>query len=301
MQEGADTRRSLGDRIIRIGAIAAAVVTIVGLARLVWPDPAPRLFGEIADVSIVTKMTLAEFADRQKLGDTGRQLRGGDAVSVSLAYSLVAQESPSPSPSPDETVDPSPSPTPTETPADEIVECPACTGEVAFQFEQVQNSLPSGSLPPNCRYTSDGEMRCSDRESMELIMPPEDISTRNGSVVASSESLLEILDGTRSRETSAGESEPIGVAIGFDLALEGFRGRKVDVRWSLFTAKKSAMVPQDWLVNRKALEAVPEADFDRRSGEFWIPLPRRRGPYFVRVSAWHRDSRLDFVDSGPFD
>jgi hypothetical protein len=42
-----------GDRIIRIGAIAGAVVAVLELGRLLWPDPTPRLVGEIADVSIV--------------------------------------------------------------------------------------------------------------------------------------------------------------------------------------------------------------------------------------------------------
>ncbi|MGH2698712.1 MAG: hypothetical protein ACRDJL_05885, partial [Actinomycetota bacterium] len=101
-QQASGTGRSMGDRIIRSGAIAAAIVTILGLARLLWPDPTPRLAGELADVSIVTK---------------------------------------------------------------------------------------------------------------------------------------------------------------------------------LFTAGKGAMVPQDWLVNRRALVAIPEATVDRASGEFWIPLPNKRGPY----------------------
>src|SRR3990170_1928730 len=86
MQEGTDTGKStkigpsMGDRIIRFGAIAAAVVTILGLARLLWPDPTPRLSGELADVSVVTKMTLAEFADRQKLGANATELRISSAA-----------------------------------------------------------------------------------------------------------------------------------------------------------------------------------------------------------------------------
>ena len=108
MQEGTNTRRkkktqqSMGDRVIRYGAIAAAVVTIIGLARLLWPDPTPRLAGELADVSIVTRMTLAEFVDRQKLGSKETELRIGSAtnetsLSVRLASS-VTQESSSPTP-----------------------------------------------------------------------------------------------------------------------------------------------------------------------------------------------------------
>ena len=296
----------MGDRIIRFGAIAAAIVTILGLARLVWPDPTPRLTGELADVSIVTKITLAEFADRQKLGANETELLIGSATtgepsrSLRLAGSLHTQETPSPTPSPQPSPSPSPSPSPTETTESDL-DCNLCSEQVAFEFEQVQEQLSSRSLPEDCRYTNNGEMRCDDREVMEIIMPPEDITTENGTAVTSSESLLEILDGTRSRLVSGDVTEPLGMAISFDLTLEGFLNRKIDVRWSLFTAGRGAMVPQDWLVNRRALVAIPEATFDRASGEFWIPLPKKRGPYFVRVSAWDRNKRLDFGDSAPFN
>ena len=305
MQEGTNTRRkkktqqSMGDRVIRYGAIAAAVVTIIGLARLLWPDPTPRLAGELADVSIVTRMTLAEFVDRQKLGSKETELRIGSAtnetsLSMRLASS-VTQESPSPTPEPS----PSPSPSPTET-TEPDVNCIVCPEQVAVEFAQVQEQLSPGSLPEDCRYTNNGEMRCNDRDVMEIIVPPEDITTQNGVAFTSSEDLLEILDGTRSRVVSGDVTEPLGVAISFDLTLEGYRNRTIDVRWSLFAAGRRAMVPQDWLVNRKAGVEVPKAAFHRASGEFWIPLPKERGPYFVRVSAWDQNDRLDSSDSVPF-
>ncbi|CAN5723481.1 hypothetical protein BH20ACT23_BH20ACT23_22150 [soil metagenome] len=293
----------MGDRIIRYGAIAAAIVAILGLAQRFWPEPTPRLVGELADVSIVTKMTLAEFADRQKLGANETELHFGSAtigessVSLRLASALHTQQTPSPTPSPEPS--PSPSPSPTET-TEQDLNCILCSEQVAFEFEQVQVQLSSRSLPENCRYTNNGEMRCDDRAVMEIIMPSKDITTENGVAFTNSESLLEILNGTRSQVVSGDVTEPLGVAISFDLTLEGFLNRKIDVRWSLFTAGKGAMVPQDWLVNRKALVAIPEAPFDRASGEFWIPLPKKRGPYFVRVSAWDQNERLDFSDSGPF-
>lgn len=162
MQEGADNHQntksgpSLGDRIIRFGAIAAAVVTILGLGRLLWPDPTPRLAGELADVSIVTKMTLAEFVGRQKLGANATELRigsagdGGCIAFAELAGSLHTQETPGPTPTPEPSPSPSPSPSPTDTTEPEL-NCIACSEQVAFDFEQVQEQLPSPSLPENCR------------------------------------------------------------------------------------------------------------------------------------------------------
>ena len=296
--------RSLSERIIRMGAIAAAIVTILGLARLLWPDPTPRRMGELADVSVVTKMTLSEFAKRQKLGSIETKLplasaNSESSVSLELASALV-QQTPSPTPTNEPSPAPSPSPSPTET-TEVDMNCIACSDQVAFEFEQVRTQLPPEELPEGCRYTSKGELRCSDQDVMELIMPAEDITTQGGLAMTSSQNLLEILDGTRSRRLSEGGTVPIGVAISFDLSLEGFLNRRVDVRWSLFSAGKGAMVPQDYLVNRRAIVAIPEAIVDRASGEFWIPLPKERGPYFARVSAWHQDERLDFSDSPPFN
>ena len=311
MHEDNDTRRntrtgpSIGDRIIRYGAIAAAIVTIAGLARLAWPDPTPRLAGELVDVSIVTRMTLAEFDERRKLEANATESQLGNArtsdssVLLRLVSSLNTQETPGPTPSPEPSPSPSPSPSPTETTESDL-DCILCSDQVEFEFAQVQERLSPNSLPEDCRYTNKGEMRCDDREVMEIIMPPEDITTQNGVAFTSSESLLEILNGTRSRVVSGGLAEPLGVAISYDLTLEGFRNRSIDVRWTLFAAGKGAMVPQDWLVNRKAKTEIAKATFDRASDEFWIPLPKKPGPYFVRVSAWYQNDRLDASDSVPF-
>jgi hypothetical protein len=45
----------------------------------------------------------------------------------------------------------------------------------------------------------------------------------------------------------------------------------------------------------------PEAAFDRSSAEFWVPLPRQTGPFFVRLSVFDdQGERLAFADSKAF-
>jgi len=40
---------------------------------------------------------------------------------------------------------------------------------------------------------------------------------------------------------------------------------------------------------------------DRESSEFWVPLPKRRGPFFVRLTVYDDEGeRLTFSDSKSF-
>ena len=128
-----------------------------------------------------------------------------------------------------------------------------------------------------------------------------DALTGGGGVVAYAKALLKVLKNTRAVSLPSGATEPLGVTLSFDLELEGFKGRSVDVRWSLYDAGARERVPRDWLSNRRALAMRPEAAFDRPSAEFWVPLPKQRGPYFVRLSAYDdQGKRLDSADSKSF-
>lgn len=106
-----------------------------------------------------------------------------------------------------------------------------------------------------------------------------------------------MLRGTR----TGSANEPVGVSVNFTLTLRGLKGEPTDVRWSLYDARGRGRVPRDWLVNRRALTARAESDSDSASGSFWVPLPRRQGPFFVRVSVFGQgDRQLDFADSKRF-
>ena len=118
--------------------------------------------------------------------------------------------------------------------------------------------------------------------------------------VAAAKDLLKVLRGTRERQLPGDTPEPVGVTLNFDLTLEGYEGKRVDVRWSLYNADDGVRVPRDWLVNRRALVAEPDAPSERASSDFWIPLPRQRGPFFVRLTAYDGESRIARADSKPF-
>ena len=137
---------------------------------------------------------------------------------------------------------------------------------------------------------------------LEAVLPPEDLEeTSGGRLVADAEALVRVLENTRSRPVPSGGSEPLGVTLSFELELEGFTGERAEVRWSLYDAGARKRVPRDWLVNRRALVVGAEAASDRASAEFWVPAPKRKGPFFVRLSVYDEDGdRLEFSDSKSF-
>lgn len=115
-----------------------------------------------------------------------------------------------------------------------------------------------------------------------------------------------MLTSTRLRIADAAGAEPklspLGVVVNFSAQIDGYRGKESVVRWSLFDARERTRMPQPWLRNRVALRLIPEAGSDRGSLAVWVPLPRPRGPYFVRLELLNdRGSRLAKADTKSFD
>jgi hypothetical protein len=62
--------------------------------------------------------------------------------------------------------------------------------------------------------------------------------------------------------------------------------------------RAGASVPPDWYENQSVLLLEAEAEEDSGSGEFWVPLPRDMGSYFVRLGVYDEDGdRLDYEDT----
>jgi hypothetical protein len=100
--------------------------------------------------------------------------------------------------------------------------------------------------------------------------------------VKRSKAILSVLRSTR---TGSGKRrEPLGVAVSFDLTLQGFNGRKVEVRWSLY--RGDGRVAKPWLKDHPILSLKGEADSDTASPEFWVPLPKKPGRYSVRIEVF---------------
>lgn len=95
--------------------------------------------------------------------------------------------------------------------------------------------------------------------------------------------------------------ELVGAAVDFNVALTGFRGETVQVRWSLYSATQRVRVPRAWLRNQRIMLLRGEADRDSASAQFWVPIPQLRGPFFIRVGVYDgAGGRLDYADTEAF-
>ena len=74
------------------------------------------------------------------------------------------------------------------------------------------------------------------------------------------------------------------------------------MRWSLFDARTEAKVKGlPWLVDRAELRLTPALIRDQGSPTLWVPLPKLRGPFFVRVELFDAKRRpLDVADTASF-
>ena len=294
-------RRSLADLIVRAGAVAAAIGSIVAVVALVWPDSPARQGAKLSNVSRERNVSLADFAARQEIAalnprdDRGRpaeKLRGtgrpGLAVALLASAGAPADGAGATTPEP-ETTTPG-----AQRPSSRI-------GRRRAGSQGKESPTPGASEALNRR-----------NEELATIVPPEDETEAYAAMVGadgdvvegddgaepasrteaiqSANKFLRALRGTRVRRSSSASGsvtqEVLGVTVSFDLQLEGLKGRHSYVRWSLYSARGNRRVPRDWLINRRVLSLQGKANEDRASKEFWVPLPRAKGPFFVRVSAY---------------
>jgi hypothetical protein len=95
-------------------------------------------------------------------------------------------------------------------------------------------------------------------------------------------------------------TEPVGELITADLDLTGLKGQPVMLSWSIFPEDGAGQLPQQWEGQFVVYRLVATTDDDSASVALWVPLPRQRGPYVVRLTLSLGSAVLAGQDSGPF-
>ena len=94
---------------------------------------------------------------------------------------------------------------------------------------------------------------------------------------------LELPRGTVSRE----QLRTRGILVSFHYQLDGFRGRKLPLRWELSNAATNALVDQD-----QAVTIVPLTNSEGRDWFVWVPQPGRRARYYITVTLYQPEQGL---------
>jgi hypothetical protein len=96
-------------------------------------------------------------------------------------------------------------------------------------------------------------------------------------------------DTARKREIASIADDLIGEVVTFRVRIVGLVGRCSYVRWSLYDAKTRRRARESQLTNRDALYFHAEAVEDVARSNVWVGLPRRQGPFFVRLELFKQE------------
>jgi len=303
-----------------LGVIVVALVVDLHTAVVRGcAGPAER-GAELSDVAIDRNVTLDEYAIRHENDSASRP---GSASLMHLEVHLVAQaipeDVPPEEPEPQEPEEPQPEePEPEEpqpggqTTADDmgvLLRRPFSPKESEALNAGVQEVIDESQLDVGPACEEDAmQPKCP---LPALLFLPADVEAgvltveQEGPLSAETVArrLRKIFNGTRTRPLSpaGGKRQMVGATVNFNVSMTGFDDGRADVRWSLYSAGDNALVPRDWLRTQRALSLRGEANKDSASGEFWVPLPKAKGPFFIRLGVYDDDNtRLDYADTPRF-
>jgi hypothetical protein len=96
---------------------------------------------------------------------------------------------------------------------------------------------------------------------------------------------------------SANQLARQGVFLQFRIETTGFKGKELPLKWELFDAKSGNQVGES-----KSTFVEPGANTDSLSWHAWVPLPGRKGPFFVLVQLLNEKGiiPLDRLQTRPF-
>jgi hypothetical protein len=96
------------------------------------------------------------------------------------------------------------------------------------------------------------------------------------------------------------KAQPVGVVVTANMELSGLRGKAVLLSWSMWQKDGAERLYGEWLNERLAYRIEATSDHDTASVDYWIPLPKQKGPYFVRTRLAFNGTTLATSDSDSF-
>jgi hypothetical protein len=315
--EESDQRQpTVGDLVIRWGLIAGGIATIVGLGVLVWdlvhPDPPPKLDARFEQVAIESGVTFGDFKGQLQVAATRVPELELAALQVDETATPSTTRSPTTTATATATSSATVSPTATGTATIDPaargvqVEPSDAPGEIMLTPVNAARGRPSAvALPSGCRFAEESEkIVCDGQLSLTWATQNRSAQPDEEEAVVSARRFIRVLRDTRLRTiVRRGKrfTEPLGIAVTVDAVVEGYRGKRVDVRWSLHRGSSGRTSTRAWLANRRVLRRTLEANSQRISADFWVPLPRSHARSFIRIGIYDSQGRrLTYRDTRHF-
>jgi hypothetical protein len=294
--------------ILGAGALASAVAAIVSL----WPDPDAADVAKFAAVRVTPEVPFSEYRQRLVTAHaSGDDSVGGRPWGAS-AYRPVVHRTDQPAPAteaPDENVTEAPSDDATVPPSTQPSppdDTPPTSGPpVAPRQESASGApavevTPAGPRQPHQGIAAEAcqglDMRASDcGESMKALAGAGNAPAPRAEAVQHLVNLVK-----QARTAEADQSEPLGVVVTVDVELTGLRNEPVLLSWSMWQKGGAHRLHGDWLNTNLAYRLTATSNQDTASLDFWIPLPPKPGPYFIRSILTSDGSTIASVDSETF-
>jgi hypothetical protein len=105
----------------------------------------------------------------------------------------------------------------------------------------------------------------------------------------------------RTRTVSAGgQRVPLGLLVTTKIRLIALSHRDVSLTWSLLPMDGRGGLGRAWQGPNLSYRLRAEDDDDRVVVPLWIPLPKRKGRYVVRLDVFRGNEDIEQADSKPF-
>lgn len=324
---------SVTKSILALGAVASAIGAILSLR----PSPDPEDSGSFKSIG-VTRMSISEYQDRSTplrpaaFGNTRQgdsQERRSTQLTVEIAGSsdsvrptptADAPDSGRSSPPPSgETVSPAEPSGPTETDDGGTTPEPSERehSETVPPSDSSQPSTPVGKRLPLYVGEVTHEVQklappwlcigCIPGKPVKAAMRSliaQDPVDPNGEVVepgVAAERILTVLKQTRTiGGRPGGKAEPVGLRISVNLEVVGLRGEPLFLSWSVLQRSGNTALPKAWRSTNLGYRLQATSDKDSGNVDFWVPMPKARGQYFVSIDLSTKGSRLAAAESPDF-
>jgi hypothetical protein len=97
------------------------------------------------------------------------------------------------------------------------------------------------------------------------------------------------------------ENNKGGIKVRWKATVEGYKGKPVNIIWTLYDAVETAPVSNDDFRHEVGATFTPKLNDDQRSDTFFVPAPEKDGSYYLRIELDPSNAAtLDSEASRPF-
>lgn len=168
----------------------------------------------------------------------------------------------------------------------------ASTGAVDAVLAKVKGVLAAEGASGRTSASASVQSRCGESCALRPLIDQAIMDTNSNPAEAARE-IAGIFTDTRSAK-DGNKREPIGVTVDYAIDFSHYVGKTVTVVWTLDSRTSGKPLQRSWWRNVIVKQVEPTSDEPFR-GNFWTPIPRRRGDYYLTLRLFtgeHEDEHI---------